>query len=135
MVQLRQNVLGSAEWVQVSQRIESRVRSELSSRGLGAWKDLSAEEKSILLNEVGEEVRSHASFDTFFRRLGRTVDNVLLHDEYAQYWAQIGKSRADAVDQPPADSPEEPYPQSLDRHPKRHPDILQLLEIAGDGLF
>jgi hypothetical protein len=130
LVQLRENALGSAEWVQVSQRIESRVRSELSSRGLGAWKDLSAEEKSILLNEVGEEVRSHASFDTFFRRLGRTVDNVLLREENA-HWAQKEESRA--VNQPPADSPEEPQPQSLDRHPKRHPDIVQLMEIAGDG--
>jgi len=135
---LRREALGSAEWAQISRLIEERVRGELGSRGLAQWADLSEQEKAILLNEVGEEVRSHAAFKVFFSRLGTTIDDTLLQEENIAHSAreELRKQRADAR-RPAPGGPEgedtHALHDALERQPRRHPDIALLLDIASEG--
>ena len=135
---LRQEALSSAEWVEISRTIEERVRGELSSRGLAHWADLSDQEKAILLNEVGEEVRSHAAYKVFFSHLGTTIDDTLLQEESVAHSEQKELKRKQQAGAKfpapggPAKDTDEPL-DMLERQPRRHPDMMLLLDIASEG--
>jgi len=128
--ELRQEALGSGEWAEISRLIQTRVRDELTRRGLGLWADLSAQEQDVLLNEVSEEVRNDAAFDIFYSRLGGSIDNVLLQQEGLAHTEREELRRNDLKKD--AETNRIGH-LPLQLQPKRHPDMAWLLKIAGDG--
>lgn len=150
---LREQVLSSGDWAEVAQLIQARVRAELGGQGLGNWADLSKEEKDVLLNEVSEEVRNHPAYQTFFNRLGSTVDDVLLQQEHLEHSEREDAEREEhlrieadtrkkAARHGPFGGPmtDKHTTQMLhmshlppERQPNRHPDMPRLLDIAGEG--
>ena len=157
---LRDGALESAEWAEISRLIQSRVRSQLAQlhrdglakTGLGLWAELPEEEKDVLLNEIGEEVRNSDAFRLFFERLGGTIDDALLRQENLEFLQSAATAKPPhgraTVDAPAhlaaadgaAAHAAAALPPDVDlraaleeRRPKRHPEVVRLLEIAGDG--
>lgn len=117
---LRERVLESPAWRQIERRIELRVRQELERRGLGQWEELAPEEKDIVLNGVREEVCSEAAFAQFALRLGGAIDDELLLQENLAHAAEQEQLHAHLTALP-------------ERMPQRTPDMLRLLDIAGEA--